>query len=82
MAIQFMKETVIPATNNRIEGGNLSEGEFLRYLGIWFLMATVASGVDKRAFWSDDPVNPFLGSPFRFNGVMPYTRWIAITFSF
>ena len=71
----FFRSTIITATKNIIEGSPVSEGEFIRYLGIWLLMATVHSGTCRRSFWSLDPINPFEGAPFRCNLYMSYTRF-------
>ena len=74
----FIVNVVIPETNRRIDGTFLTEGEFMKYLGLWFLMSTVNSGVDKRSFWSSQPTNPFFGAPFRLNEFMSYNRFQQI----
>lgn len=37
----FIDDIILTATNSKIKGGSLSRGEFLQWLGIWFLMSTV-----------------------------------------
>ena len=76
---KFFCSTIIPATNNIIEGSPISEGEFIRYIGIWLLMSTVHSWTCRRSFWSLGPINPFEGAPFRCNTYMSCTRFEKIT---
>ena len=47
----------------------MSYGEFLRWLGLWFLMSS-GHFENWRDFWSTEPINPFPGAPFRFNDFM------------
>ncbi len=42
---KFVEDVIIPATNEAMERGGdvLKYSEFLVFLGIWFLMATITS---------------------------------------
>ena len=73
-----IKDVVIPETNKRLEKPPLTEGEFLKYLGIWFLLSTVNTGVDKRSFWCKQDPNPFFGAPFRLTPYMTCNRFEKI----
>ena len=39
-------------------------GELLRFIGLWFFLATTA-GHPRRDFWSSFPINPRSGAPYR-----------------
>jgi hypothetical protein len=41
-------------------------GEFLRWLGLWFLMATM-KGFSRSEYWSNAEIDAFKGPPYRFN---------------
>ena len=46
----FIKNTTLVNINNNIEGKQVTYGEFLWWLGLWFLMSTVI-GPSRRAFF-------------------------------
>lgn len=50
----FIDDVILPATNSRLKGRSLSRGEYLQWLGIWFLIATVV-GPSQSDFWSIKP---------------------------
>ena len=79
MPWDYIQWTLIPSTNQLIQGSQISNGEFITYLGIWLLLSTVNAGVSRRDFWSSDPVSPFDGAPFRCNTYMSYQRFEQIT---
>ena len=74
---EFVQQTILVETNKEIVGEPVQYGEFLRWLGFWFLMATLV-GPRRRDFWSSAPVDEFEGSPFRLNRWMSRTRFEAI----
>ena len=47
---EFVKETIIPTINKSIEGRQVTYGEFLQWLGLWFLMGSVI-GPSRRSFF-------------------------------
>ena len=61
----FITDTIIPQINREIKGSLLQYGEYLLWLGLWFLMATL-EGPSRRDFWSIGEIDPFNGAPFRF----------------
>jgi len=69
----FFEEAIIPATNERLSLP-LYYGEFLRWLGIWFLIATT-EGSSRHDFWSSLAVDRFKGAPFRVNDLMSRDRF-------
>jgi len=73
---EFIEETIIPATNERLHHP-LYYGEFLRWLGLWFLMATT-EGNNRHDFWSSSNVDRFKGAPFRLNDLMSRDRFDQI----
>ena len=58
----------------------ITYGELIRYIGIWFLIATV-DGHSKKSFWMDDEDmdRRFQGSPFTLNDLMTESRFDFIT---
>ena len=69
---QFIVATIIPQTNIQLEQQRYrrtSYGEFLHWLGLWFLMATI-NGPDRSDFWSMTEVDCFVGPPLRLGGFM------------
>ncbi len=64
---QWLKDVVLDQTNKRL-ARELTWGEFLRYLGLWFLMSSVGSSFKKKDFWNtvhfderEQPCPYFLG---------------------
>ena len=76
---EFIKQTILVETNKVIDGRHVTWGEFMRYLGIWFLLSILSHGCSRRSFWEDTEPSEFCGAPFRFNKYMSYTRFEAIT---
>ncbi len=62
LPMEYVKQVIIPRINGSLSPP-IDYGEFLKWLGIWFLLATnqVSS---RREFWSVLPVNIFHGAPF------------------
>jgi len=54
---EYIQETLLPATNKMLgEKAHLTYGEFLRWIGLWFLMATT-EGSQRHEFWSQKDVD-------------------------
>ena len=53
---EFIKLTVITATNNEIKGEPLTLQEFYIWLGCCFFIACFVSEYDMRAWWSMKPI--------------------------
>ena len=73
----FINRVILSATNKKLTGRSLSLGEFVQWLGIWLLLATVI-GPQRREFWSVKPVDPFDGAPFRVSHIMSRNRFEEI----
>ena len=76
----FIVEVIIPETNKRLKAEKhrpVTYGEFLRWLGLWFLMATI-TGPDRSDFWSLGEVDCFVGAPMRLGHLMSRKRFEAI----
>lgn len=55
MPKKFVQEVIIPETNKYLKEP-LTYGEFLRWFGMWLLMATTRCD-NRRDFWSSKPVD-------------------------
>ena len=77
---QFIVATIIPQTNIQSEQQRncpTSYREFLHWLGLWILMATI-NGPDQSGFWSMTEVDCFVGVPLRLGGFMSRKRFDMI----
>ena len=63
--MSFIKDVIIPQTNKNLaeqSNNQLTYGDFLCWLGLWFLMATMI-GPQRNEFWVTYPINAFKGAP-------------------
>ena len=63
--MSFIKDVIIPQANKTLaeqSNNQLTYGEFLCWLGLWFLMATMI-GPQYNEFWATYPINAFKGAP-------------------
>jgi len=74
--VQYIKTVMLPEMNKKLEHA-VTYGEFLRWIGLWFLMATI-QGPARNDFWSTCPVDPFSPAPFRLSEYMSCHRFDAI----
>ena len=77
---QYTEGIIIPQTNiflRKEKHHPVSYGEFLRWLGLWFLMATINSR-DRPDFWSMGEVDCFIGAPLRLVSFMSRKWFEAI----
>ena len=74
LPVSYIKETVLEETNKNLEGEPLTWGEFLRWLGLWFFMATL-SGFSRREYFSTVEINNNSGAPYRLNCWMSKKRF-------
>ena len=77
---QYVEGIIIPQTNIRLRQEKhrpVSYGEFLHWLGLWLLMATI-NGPDRTDFWSLGEVDCFVGAPLRLGSFMSRKRFEAI----
>ena len=70
----YIEEVVLVETNKHIKGEELKLGEFLKWLGFWFYMATV-KGFPRADFFCHEPVDPFKTVPFRLIGFFSANRF-------
>ena len=69
LPVSFTKSSIlIPATNASLSEP-LTWEEFLRFLGLIFVMATT-QGVARSEFWANDVPAIFCGAPFRLHSYM------------
>ena len=79
LPMRYLMNVLLRRTNQKIDGPHVTEGEFLKYIGIWLLLATVKSGPSVRSFWDSNEPNPFYGAPFRCHHYMSRRRFENIT---
>jgi hypothetical protein len=61
----FVQEIILPMINKEVKfGGPVEYWEFLRFVGLWLLLATI-QGPSRTDFWSTDRPSRFYGAPFR-----------------
>ena len=66
LPVAFFKNVIMKATNIAMmedSGGEITWGEMVRYIGLWLIMSTVASGVDRKRFFTSNPVSCWDGAP-------------------
>ena len=76
----FVIDIIIPQTNLNLQHDKhrpTTYGEFLRWIGLWFLMATI-NGPDHRDFLSLGEVDCLVGAPMRLHNFMSRKRFKAI----
>ena len=54
--MDFVKDVILPATNNQLQEGRprIAYWEYLRWLGIWLLLAT-SDGYSRNDFFQESP---------------------------
>jgi Transposase IS4 len=81
--LDFLHEVLLKKLNENLEREKeriIGLGEILRYIGIWFYMATFA-GFTRQQFWSANEIDDFQGAPVRLNSWMSRRRFELITTS-
>lgn len=76
----FLIDVILINVNKNVVLGEVMYGEFLRFLGIWFLIATI-EGPSRRDFFSSSLISIFSGAPFRVNELMSRNRFEDILYS-
>ena len=77
---RFILEVIIPETNKHMKEDKhraVTYGEFLCWLGLWFLRATI-TGPDCSDFWSIGEVDCFVGAPMHLGHLMSRKQFEAI----
>ena len=76
---KYLEEVILKATNIQVEDemGDVTFGELLRFIGIWFFLATTA-GFARRDFFSSHSVDVKTGAPYRVNMYMSRKRFDLI----
>jgi len=68
--VGYVKEVMILEMNKKLKP-ELKYGEFLKWLGLWFLMATT-NVENRREFWSTKPINNFDSTHIRLGEYMSH----------
>jgi len=71
---QFIIDVILKLVNKTIKSGEVSYGEFLRFLGVFFMMSTIV-GPARRDFFKQDSAQRCDGAPFRVNDIMSRNRF-------
>ena len=76
---EYLEMVLLAETNKTIEDqeGEITFGELLRCIGLWFFLATT-SGFARRDFFSSFPINERSGAPYRLNQYITRTRFESI----
>jgi len=75
----FVKTVMLPKMNVTMPAGapQLQYGEFFKWIGIWFLMATT-NGENWQDFWSQKPFNMYSSAPFCLHDIMSHNHFEQI----
>ena len=74
----YLQDVIIPKTNDAMSlHEKLTYGEFLHWLGLWFLMATII-GLQQHEFWSLSPISAFERAPLRLGVYMGWNQFVDI----
>ena len=74
---KYVKDVIIININKNIIGDRVTYGEFLRWLGLWFLMSTVI-GPSRDSFFVNKVCDEFSEAPFRVSHYMSRRRFDQI----
>jgi Transposase IS4 len=75
--VDYVCAVVIPAINKEIEGPKAMFGEFLKWLGCWFMMGTI-TGSQHHQFWNLSDVTLTSGATFRLKHIISGNPFINI----
>ena len=76
----YMNETILVNINKNMSGERVTYGEFLKWLGLWFLISTVI-GPSRESFFSNQTCNEFSEAPFWVSQYMTRRRFDKILHS-
>ena len=74
---EYIESILIPETNTKIEGPPLLYGEFLQWIELQLVMATI-QGFQRRDFWASKAIDTYETAPYRFNDIMSQRRFESI----
>ena len=74
---ELWNDSIMFIIDQKVEGKPVTHGELLRWIGIWFLMATT-QGTKWHDVWSVAPTNIFDNASFRLNHLMSRDRFDSI----
>ena len=69
----YMKNIMMPKTNDKLSSEHVSYGELLQFIGIWSYICTTV-GFERREFWSIGNSKK-RDTPMKFNVIMPRRRF-------
>ena len=74
---EWLEEVVVAHLKTVDSLRGIEFGEMLRWLGVWFLLATTIK-TDRKKFWSTKAIDRESGAPFRVNDIMSQKRFETI----
>jgi Transposase IS4 len=74
---EYLINVILNRINDNISDGKVSYGEFLRWIGCWYIMATI-TGPQRHEYWKQADISIFSGAPFRLSTVMTGKRFKSI----
>ena len=77
MPRDFIETIMLEETEKESGLANLTFGEMLRFFGVWLLLSTTVR-MDRKKFWSTQPIDRESGAPFRLNDIMSNRRFELI----
>ena len=78
---KWVRDVLIPATNEEISGDDITLKEFYVYLGCHFFVACFEGISDQRLWWSPKPVSIHEGAPIRMQKNIALRRFKSITYA-
>ena len=71
---EYLRDVILKNINENIVGTRATYGELLRWIGLWFIMAT-GMGPPQDSFFPNKPIDAFSDSPFRIVHYMSKKRF-------
>jgi len=78
--MEFVKSVMLPNRNERLENQQITYGEWLHFIGLWFLMATTFAD-NHHDFWSKSDPNMFADTPWQLGEFMFHYHFDKICIS-
>lgn len=73
---RYLEDIILNSTNKNLEENcvEITFGELLRFIGLWFFLSTT-SGFSRIDFFSSLTINEKFGAPYRLNQYMSRNRF-------
>jgi hypothetical protein len=72
---EYLTNVLLPEINSKPDVSQpVTIGEFIRWLGLWFLMSTI-QGPSREDYWRLSEPDMFSGAPYQFNNLLSGKRF-------